>query len=217
MTELRIVSATELKRFGRALRNRRLAAGMTQAQLEGSKYTHSFISSVESGRRGASKEAVEYFAQRLGIPAEEVWGDIEPHWAMQMATDLRDKGRYHECRALLARTLENLARDREIHSSVLVTLHLEMGWLDLPRDAASAEAHLRRCLELAGQDDLLMGEIAEANAGLGRLLEERDPEEALERYKNATIVPMELLGRSPRLTRLQRLRRRDRPRPGRVG
>lgn len=213
----RIAAPTELERFRRALRRRRLAAGMTQVQLAGPKYSHPFVSSIESGRRGASKEAVDYFAQRLGISTHELWGDIGPHWTMQMTADLRDKGSHQRVPGTLTRTLENLARDGEIHSSVLVTLHLEIGWLDLRRDAPSAKANLRRCLELAGQDDSLLGEIAEANAEPARLVEERDPEEARERYKNATIVLMELLGRSPRLTRLERLRRRDRPGPGRVG
>lgn len=207
MTRPRIDATPEQKRFGRRLRERRRAAGLSQAQLAGNRFSHAFVSSVESGRRGASKEAIDYFAQRLGIPVEELWGDAGPHWVMKMAIDLREKGHHRESRGLLTRTLENLARDREIHPRVLVALHLELGWLDLSKDPANAEAHLRRCLELAGGDDLLLGERAEAEAGLGRLFDGRDVNEARERYKAATTLLLELLGRSLRLTRLERARR----------
>ncbi len=189
---------------------------MSQAQLAGKRLSHAFISSLESGRRGASKKVVDYLAQRLGVPTEELWADLGSHWAMQMAMDLREKGHHQESRELLMRTLENLQRDDEIHPRVLVALHLELGWLDLVKDRANAEAHLRRCLELAGQDDLLLGERAEAHAGLGRLLDERDLNEALQQYKEATMLLMELLSRTPRFTRLARARRLGSPRSGRT-
>lgn len=214
MTKQRIQATPEQTRFGRRLRERRLAAGLSQAELAGKRFSHAFVSSIESGRRGASKEAIDYFAQRLGIPVEQLWGDVGPHWVMQMAIDLRDKGHHQESRALLMRTLENLARDREIHPRVLVALHLELGWLDLTKDPANAEAHLRRCLELAAEDDLLLGERAEAHAGLGRLLDERDVNEARRRYREATALLLELLSRSPRFTRLERARRSGSPRSG---
>lgn len=218
MTEERVAATDEQKRFGQRLRQRRLAAGLSQAQLAGKRFSHAFISTLETGRRGASKNAIEYLAQRLGVPSAELWADIGPHWTMQMAFRLREEGLHQESRDLLVTTLENLLRDDEVQPRVLAVLHLELGWLDLPTDPASAEEHLTRSLELAGDDDLLLGERAEANAGLGLLLEERQPEEALRRYKAATLFLMDLLGRSPRFTRLERLRRLTSPQPGgRVG
>lgn len=219
VTERRRVEATkELKRFGRRLRQRRLAAGLSQAQLAGNKVSHAFVSAVESGRRGVSKETVDYFAQRLGVPAQELWGEIGPHWALQMAADLREQGQHQEGRDLLVRTLENLRRDSEVHPRVLVSLHLELGWLDLAADPESAEKHLTRCLELAADDDIFLGERAEAEAGMGELSEKADPGAALRHYKASTRLLMDLLGRSPRFTRLERARRLDSPRSGgRVG
>lgn len=218
VSEERVDATGERKRFGQRLRQRRLAAGLSQAQLAGKRFSHAFISTVETGRRGASKNAIDYFAQRLGIPSAELWGDIGPHWAMQMALDLREKGLHQESRDLLVTTLENLQRDNEVQPRVLAVLHLELGWLDLPTDPASAEKHLSRCLELAGDDDLLLGERAEASAGLGHVFEERQPEESLRRYKASALLLMDLLGRSPRFTRLERLRRLTWSRAGgRVG
>lgn len=209
VTERRRVEATkDMHRFGRRLRERRLAAGLSQAQLAGKRYSHAFVSSLESGRRGVSKDAVDYFAQRLGVPVQELWGEIGPHWALQMAIDLREQGQHQEGRDLLVRTLENLQRDSEVHPRVLVTLYLELGWVDLAAgDPATARNHLSRCLELTGDDDMFLGERAEANAGLGELLEESNAEEALRRYKAATRLLMDLLGRSPRFSRLERARR----------
>ena len=53
--------------LGQRLRAERLRAGLTLSQLGGSEYAPSYIGNVEHGRATPSLEALEYFAQRLGI------------------------------------------------------------------------------------------------------------------------------------------------------
>ena len=196
MPRRRRMSQEELVRVGRRLRELRLAAGMTQAELAGRRFSHAYVSVLEAGRREPSRAAVDYFAQRLGVAVEELWSEQGASWALQMAEDLRGEGLHAESRQLLARTLGNLERDRELHPRVLVVLHRELARGDLDQDPASAAAHLERCLELAGDDDSMLAERAEAHAGLGELhVRGGKTDEALEHYRKAASLLLELVGR----------------------
>lgn len=193
------MSQEELTRVGRRLRELRLAAGMTQAELAGRRYSHAYVSVLEAGRREPSRAAVDYFAQRLGVAVEELWSEKGASWALQMAEDLRAEGLHAEGRELLARTLGNLERDRELHPRVLVVLHRELARIEMGDDPASAAAHLQRCLELAGDDDSMLAERAEAHAGLGELaLREGRQDTAVAEYEKATALLLELVARRTR-------------------
>ena len=198
MPRRRRMSHDELVRVGRRLRELRLAAGMTQAELAGSRFSHAYVSVLEAGRREPSRAAVDYFAQRLGVSVEELWSEKGASLALQMAEDLRAEGLHEQSRDLLAKTLSNLEKDRELHPRVLVVLHRELARMNLDADPASAKAHLKRCLELAGDDDSMLAERAEAHAGLGDLsVRDGKPAEATEQYRRATSLLLELVGRRP--------------------
>lgn len=200
MPRRRRMSQEELTRVGRRLRELRLAAGMTQAELAGHRFSHAYVSVLEAGRREPSRAAIDYFAQRLGVAVEELWSEKGASWALQMADDLRSEGLHAEGRELLAKTLGNLERDRELHPRVLVVLHREMARIEADADPASAAEHLQRCLELAGDDDTLLAERADAHAGLGELaLRDANESEALEQYRRATSLLLELVARRPSL------------------
>jgi transcriptional regulator with XRE-family HTH domain len=195
------MSAEELVRVGRRLRELRLQAGLTQAELAGRRFSHAYVSVLEAGRREPSRAAIDYFAQRLGVSVEELWSEKGASWAMEMAADLRADGLHGESRALLEKTLGNLERDKELHPRVLVVLHRELARIDLAGNPASAAVHLEKSLELAGDDDSLLAERAEAHAGLGELLVRAgDPAGALDRYRTATSLLLDLVGRSPRFS-----------------
>ncbi|MFT4216722.1 MAG: helix-turn-helix transcriptional regulator [Micropruina sp.] len=70
----RCVLTTSLTRdgFGARLRATRKRLGMSQAELGGDRYTGSYISHLESGRRAASHDVVEFLAMRLGVTADEL-------------------------------------------------------------------------------------------------------------------------------------------------
>lgn len=61
--------------FGARLRATRKKAGMSQAELGGERYTGSYISHLESGRRAASHDVIEFLSMRLGVNADELGMD----------------------------------------------------------------------------------------------------------------------------------------------
>lgn len=62
--------------FGRRLRENRRRSGLSQAELGGEKYSGSYISHLESGRRAATPEVVEFLSRRLGVSPLDL--GIEP-------------------------------------------------------------------------------------------------------------------------------------------
>lgn len=196
----RRMSQEELARLGRRLRELRIAAGLTQAELAGSRFSHAYVSVLEAGRREPSRTAVDYFAQRLGVPSEELWGEKGASWAIELADDLRAEGLHDESRALLEKTLGNLERDRELHPRVLVALHRELAAIELDERPESARIHLLKALQLAQDDDSLIAERGEINAHLAELLlREGDRDQALEHYKTSSNLLLEFVNRSAAL------------------
>jgi transcriptional regulator with XRE-family HTH domain len=59
--------------FGALLREARRKQGMSQVELGDGKYSGSYISHLESGRRTANAEVLEFLSRRLGVSALE-WG-----------------------------------------------------------------------------------------------------------------------------------------------
>ena len=60
--------------LGQQIRDRRIALGLTQAQLGAPIYQGGCLSDVEHGRVTPSLEALEHIAGRLGIAAAELLG-----------------------------------------------------------------------------------------------------------------------------------------------
>jgi tetratricopeptide (TPR) repeat protein len=58
--------------IGTRMRRLRLAKGMTQRELATPRYTHAYVSTIESGRRNPSREALEHFAGKLGVDVDEL-------------------------------------------------------------------------------------------------------------------------------------------------
>ncbi len=58
--------------LGQRIYRLRLARGLTQRDLAGDRYTAAYVSSVESGRRSPSGDALRYFASRLGVTEDEL-------------------------------------------------------------------------------------------------------------------------------------------------
>ncbi|MER5336261.1 helix-turn-helix transcriptional regulator [Micromonospora sp. NPDC002717] len=80
--------------LGHRIRRLRIAQGLTQQQVVGSRYTRAFLGAVESGVRVPSPEALAYFADRLGLPVDDLrYGrpaDAATRLAAEQASARRD-------------------------------------------------------------------------------------------------------------------------------
>lgn len=74
--------------FGRRLLAARRAAGLTQSQLAGDRYTKAYISALEHGHAKPSMAALNFLASQLGTSATRLLESDEPLWT-RMEADLR--------------------------------------------------------------------------------------------------------------------------------
>jgi transcriptional regulator with XRE-family HTH domain len=82
-------AALELaRRVGERIRAARRQAGLTQTQLAGDRYTKAYISALETGITRPSMVALNYVADRLGLPASHFLGDPHPTWT-RLEVDMR--------------------------------------------------------------------------------------------------------------------------------
>jgi transcriptional regulator with XRE-family HTH domain len=82
-------AALELaRRVGERIRTARRRAGLTQTELAGSRYTKAYISALENGIARPSMVALNYVADRLGLPASHFLGDPHPTWS-RLEVDMR--------------------------------------------------------------------------------------------------------------------------------
>src|SRR5712691_4055110 len=54
-------------RLGERLRQLRVAAGMTQTELAGARFSKEYVSQIERGKTRPTPETIEWLAQRLGV------------------------------------------------------------------------------------------------------------------------------------------------------
>lgn len=73
-----MTSKTTPVAFGKLLRESRRSRKMSQAELGGDRYSGSYISHLESGRRSPTPEVIEFLARRLGVSSLE-WG-VREHY-----------------------------------------------------------------------------------------------------------------------------------------
>ena len=61
--------AAERLRLGERLRQLRIAAGLTQSELAGDRFSKEYVSQIERGKTRPTRETVEWLAARLGVDA----------------------------------------------------------------------------------------------------------------------------------------------------
>lgn len=113
------MAATIRSEFGQLLRQTRRSRKMSQVELGAGRYTGSYISHLESGRRAPTTEVIDFLARRLGVSPLE-WG-----------------AREHYDKSATLRAEES--PQSEVVEDLLVA---ERAWYD--RDWSSAEDHGRR-------------------------------------------------------------------------
>jgi len=98
---------------GARIRRLRRDRGLTQKQLAAPRYTHAYVSTIESGRRRPSRDALEHFAAKLGVDADELMTGrprgLETHLRMRLheARVAISEGRFDD----VERDLTQIARD----------------------------------------------------------------------------------------------------------
>jgi tetratricopeptide (TPR) repeat protein len=68
-TALRSVATTSALRLGERLRQLRVAAGLTQSELAGERFSKEYVSQIERGKTRPTTETIEWLAVRLGCDA----------------------------------------------------------------------------------------------------------------------------------------------------
>src|SRR5215210_4425390 len=96
--------AAPAARLGERLRQLRVAAALTQAELAGDRFSKEYISQIERGKTRPTQETVEWLATRLGVDANFLRNGI--------TTDERSR-----IETLLARA-EALSADKEYTAAV---------------------------------------------------------------------------------------------------
>src|SRR2546430_9144082 len=66
-TTQRATAAQPSLRLGERLRQLRVAAGMTQTDLAGERFSKEYVSQIERGKTRPTRETIEWLAQKLGV------------------------------------------------------------------------------------------------------------------------------------------------------
>lgn len=151
-----VVDQRELaKAIGTRIRAARQAAGLTQQELAGDRYTKAYISALELGHAKPSMAALDYLAPRLGTRPERLLGDGTQEWTRLDADLHLAAGRFDE--ALEAyHTLASQETDRTRRGELLL-------------GAGESAVRMRRFEEAAG----LLQEAQRLLAAAGRTADVR--------------------------------------------
>jgi tetratricopeptide (TPR) repeat protein len=75
---------------GSEIRRLRTERGLTQSELGSPLFTHAYVSSIESGRRPASRRALEHFAARLQVDPDDLAAGRPPGVEVELVLRLQD-------------------------------------------------------------------------------------------------------------------------------
>src|SRR5437764_6180553 len=99
------ISASSGLRLGERLRQLRVAAGLTQSDLAGERFSKEYVSQIERGKTRPTRETVEWLAIRLGVDPSFLASGVSADERGRMeatltrAEALTEAGDYHEALA----------------------------------------------------------------------------------------------------------------------
>lgn len=138
-------------RIGERLRQARLAANLTQQQLAAGRYTKAYISALETGHSKPSMAALNFLADRLGIPASRFMNDEPATWR-RLEVDLElAAGRWQPAADGYRELLERPA-PRERRAELLLGLAEALAGLDQGAEAAAAGSEAAAMFTGAGRE-----------------------------------------------------------------
>src|SRR6266487_487481 len=121
-------------RLGERLRQLRVAAGMTQTDLAGDRFSKEYVSQIERGKTRPTRETINWLAQRLGVDSGFLADGVSADERGRVDAALTRAGALLEAR----RNDEALEEFESIRSAVLAT-----GMPELEARALSGEATVR--------------------------------------------------------------------------
>jgi tetratricopeptide (TPR) repeat protein len=130
----RLSAAQAGLRLGERLRQLRVAAGMTQTELAGDRFSKEYVSQIERGKTRPTTETVQWLAERLGVDAGFLANGVSADERGRVDAALARADALLEAR----RNDEALAAFEEVRAAVLAT-----GLPELEVRALSGEAILR--------------------------------------------------------------------------
>jgi tetratricopeptide (TPR) repeat protein len=139
------------RRIGHRIREARHRAGLTQQQLAGDRYTKAYVSALETGIARPSMVALNFLAERLGLPASHFIDEAHPAWTrlevdMQLAS-----GEWQSAADGYQALLED-AHDDASRADLLRGLAEAQARLDRGREAIAAASEAARLYALASRD-----------------------------------------------------------------
>lgn len=137
-------------RIGRRLRRARLAAGLTQKDLAGDRYTKAYISALENALSKPSMAALSYFAGRLGVPLERLIADEEPTWTRLEADLLLASGDWLAAADAFEGLLSATSTD-PVRADLLLSLAEAHARLDHGQDAVRTASEAEGLLRAQGR------------------------------------------------------------------
>jgi tetratricopeptide (TPR) repeat protein len=160
--------------IGQRLRQARLAAGLTQQQLAGDRYTKAYISALENGIAKPSMAALNYLAPRLGKSASEILSDPSRTWARLEADLAMASGDWATGLDGYTGLLEEAA-ERGVRAEILTGIAEAFCRMDRPAEAIRPAAEAASLFGELGRD----GDRSRAEYWLGSAHAQQDnPDEA---------------------------------------
>jgi tetratricopeptide (TPR) repeat protein len=133
-------------RLGERLRQLRVAAGLTQSELAGTRFSKEYVSQIERGKTRPARETIEWLAERLGVDADFLANGVTADQRGRVETALARAEALTEGN----REDEALAELEDVRTAVLATglPELEVRLLADEAEARARMGEVRRALEL---------------------------------------------------------------------
>jgi len=137
--------------IGGRLKQARLAAGLTQQQLAGDRYTKAYISALENGIAKPSMAALNYLAPRLGRTASEILSDPSRAWARLEADLALAAGQWQQALDGYLALIEDV-QERAARAELLTAIAESYCRLDRPSEATRPASDAAKIFADLGRD-----------------------------------------------------------------
>jgi tetratricopeptide (TPR) repeat protein len=140
-------------RLGERLRQLRVAAGLTQSELAGKRFSKEYVSQIERGKTRPARETVEWLAERLGVDADFLANGITADQRGRVEAALARVEALTEGN----REPEAIAACEEARTAVLATglPELEVRLLSGEAEARARSGEVREAIELLSRARIL--------------------------------------------------------------